>query len=269
MSELGPEDRDAVKDALAIDTESVSLNKESPFVTSEKTLDEFTGKTVKEEEEEDEDDDEDDDDDSDSEVNDDSDDDDDGDDDETVEVSKDQIEDLVEDKEAFDQEFERFMSSSKEEDAASEATAATGDDEEVEETTTSSSKKYSSHHKKEQEEENEESEQVVSASMTNPFKLKADGTVSKKHGKISGSPSSSSSSSRSSLSRSDSLTAKRHHLHVMDQIGDEDVDEELERLKKKLDRLQSETPEEMQAEHNSHGHKQLDDNSFYLSLIHI
>jgi len=266
MSELGPEDRDAVKDALAIDTESVSLNKESPFVTSEKTLDEFTGKTVKEEEEEDEDDEEDDDDDSDSEVNDDSDDDDGGDDDETVEVSKDQIEDLVEDKEAFDQEFERFMSSSKEEDAASEATAATGDDEEVEETTTSSSKKYSSHHKKEQEEENEESEQVVSASMTNPFKLKADGTVSKKHGKISGSPSSSSSSSRSSLSRSDSLTAKRHHLHVMDQIGDEDVDEELERLKKKLDRLQSETPEEMQAEHNSHGHKQLDDNSFYRAV---
>lgn len=66
--------------------------------------------------------------------------------------------------------------------------------------------------------------------------------------------------------KSDSLTAKRHHLHVMDQIGDEDVDEELERLKKKLDRLQSETPEEMQAEHNSHGHKQLDDNSFYRAV---
>ena len=30
----------------------------------------------------------------------------------------------------------------------------------------------------------------------------------------------------------------------MDQIDDEDVDEELERLKTKLDRLQSETPEE-------------------------
>ena len=32
------------------------------------------------------------------------------DDEDTVEVSKDQMEDLVEDKEAFDKEFERFMS---------------------------------------------------------------------------------------------------------------------------------------------------------------
>ena len=100
ITDLSPEDQDAVKDALEIDPESV--NKESPLVTSEKTLDEFTGKTVKEIEEEEEEDDED----SDSEehessaINDDED---------TVEVSKDQIEDLVEDKEAFDKEFERFM----------------------------------------------------------------------------------------------------------------------------------------------------------------
>ena len=48
----------------------------------------------------------------------------------------------------------------------------------------------------------------------------------------------------------------------MDQIDDEDVDEELERLRK-LDRLQSETPDEIRAtEHNSNRHKQLDDNCF-------
>ena len=52
----------------------------------------------------------------------------------------------------------------------------------------------------------------------------------------------------------------------MDQIDDEDVDEELERLKRKLDRLQSETPDEIRAEHNSHRHKQLDDNSFYRAV---
>jgi surface protein len=167
-----------------------------------------------------------------------------------------------------------------------EATAATGDDEEVEEasaasasasaaattTTAASSKKPSSHRKNK--EENEESESVgVSASMTNPLKLKADGTVSKKHSKIS--KGSSSSSSSSSSSRGNSLTrngllprstTKRRHRNVMDQIDDEDVDEELERLKRKLDRLQSETPEEIRAEHNSHRHKQLDDNSFYRAV---
>ena len=94
ITDLSPEDQDAVKDALEIDPESV--NKESPFVTSEKTLDEFTGKTVKEtEDEEDEEDDED----SDSEEHESSAT---TDDEDTVEVSKDQMEDLVEDKEAFD-----------------------------------------------------------------------------------------------------------------------------------------------------------------------
>ena len=57
---------------------------------------------------------------------------------------------------------------------------------------------------------------------------------------------------------------KTSSQRVMDQIDDEDVDEELERLKRKLDRLQSETPDEIRAtEHNSNRHKQLDDNSFY------
>ena len=273
INDLNPEDRDVVKDALAIDTSS---NKDSPFVTSEKTLDEFTGNVVEKEDEESDDDDDDDDDekeeDSDSEEDESSEDEDEDedkdededeeDDDDTVEVSKDQIEDLVEDKEAFDQEFERFMSASKMEDeiaasVAAEATAKTGDDEEIEEASSSTSKKSSSHLKKQEEnEENEESETVVSASMTNPLRLKKDGTVSKKHSKIPGV----SSSSTYSLSQ-----AKKHR-HVMDEIDDEDVDVELERLKRKLDRLQSETPEEIQAEHKSRTHKQLDDNSFYRAI---
>jgi surface protein len=270
INDLNPEDKDVVKDALAIDT---SLNKDSPFVTSEKTLDEFTGNVVEKEDEEIDDDDDDDDEkeeDSDSEEDessededkDEDEDEDQEDDDDTVEVSKDQIEDLVEDKEAFDKEFERFMSASKMEDeiaasVAAEATAKTGDDEEIEEASSSSSKKSSSHLKKQEEnEENEESETVVSASMTNPLRLKKDGTVSKKHSKIPGV----SSSSTYSLSQ-----AKKHR-HVMDEIDDEDVDVELERLKRKLDRLQSETPEEIQAEHKSRRHKQLDDNSFYRAI---
>ena len=269
INDLNPEDKDVVKDALAIDT---SLNKDSPFVTSEKTLDEFTGSVVEKEDEESDDDDDDDEkeEDSDSEEDESSEDEDedeeeeeeDDDDDDTVEVSKDQIEDLVEDKEAFDQEFERFMSASKMEDeiaasVAAEATAKTGDDEEIEGASSSSSKKSSSHLKKQEEnEENEESETVVSASMTNPLRIRKDGTVSKKHSKIPG----------VSSSNTYSLSHAKKHRHVMDEIDDEDVDVELERLKMKLDRLQSETPEEIQAGHKSRRHKQLDDNSFYRAI---
>ena len=53
----------------------------------------------------------------------------------------------------------------------------------------------------------------------------------------------------------------------MDQIDDEDVDEELERLKRKLDRLQSEKPQmKFEQLNNSNRHKQLDDNSFYRAV---
>jgi len=177
--------------------------------------------------------------------------DDDNEDGETVEVSKDQIEDLVEDKEAFDAEFAKFMEASKEEkeaEAEAEASKAAkiGEDEEQE--------------REEMEAIAENMVYVESASMTNPLKVRADGTKSKTHMAVP-------QVIPVTTEQSSSKKQKGHHNHVMDQIDDEDVDEELERLKKKLNRLQSETPEEIEAEKSGvNRHKQLDDKSFYRAV---